>query len=117
MAKQPNSMLYPLPDKRPISAKPAAFLNQVDSLLSKYWGTVKKLLDAVSNASSINGKVEIDRAFAAKVLQEKAADDGMGDVASAKITKIMRGIDTLLRRENLGTKQRRLAMNSATTAG
>jgi hypothetical protein len=108
-----NLMLYPLPDKRPVSAKPASFLNQMDALLSKYWAQIKKLLDAVTNASSVNGKVEIDRAFAAKILKDKAADDGMADVAGAKVTRIMRAIDTLLRREKLGTKQRRLAMNAA----
>ena len=46
--------------------------------------------------------LEIVRGFAARRIQEEAKDAKMLDVANAKITRIMRAIETLLRRDDMG---------------
>ena len=101
-------LVKPLPDERPVSQRPNAFLNNVDTILSKLWGVkeFRQYLDHLTNANSITGKIEIDRGFAARRIQEEAGRAEMLDVASAKITKIMRAIETLLRRDDMGRKQR-----------
>ena len=96
MSIDPGKQLaLPLPEVRPASQRPATFLSNVDTLLSTLWGVkeFKQYLDHLTNANSVTGKFEIDRGFAAKRLQEEAAKAKMLDVASAKITKIMRAID------------------------
>ena len=103
-----KELSLPLPDQRPVSRRPNNFLTNVDALLSALWGVkeFKQYLDHLTNAKSITGKFEIDRGFAARRIQEEAAKAKMLDVASAKITKIMRAIETLLRRDDMGRKQR-----------
>jgi hypothetical protein len=103
-----KELSLPLPDVRPASQRPNTFLNNIDMLLSKLWGVkeFKQYLDHLTNAKSITGKFEIDRGFAAKRIQEEATRAEITDVASAKITKIMRAIETILRRDDMGRKQR-----------
>jgi len=111
-------MLFPLPEERPVSERPATFLANVDQLLWKLWGIqdFRKYLDAVTNRSAITGKFEIDRGFAAKRIQEEASRAKLTDVASAKLTKIMRAIETILRRDHLSRKQRLAALNAPKAA-
>lgn len=107
---------YPMPAVRPPSKKPATFLVDVDHLVSKYWSDAdwRRLLDAASNQTSITGKWEVDRGFAAKRLQDEAVKTGLVTVATAKISKIMRAIETLLRRDGLGRRQRLQALSGPT---
>jgi hypothetical protein len=116
--ENPGTQLsLPLPDVRPVSQRPATFLSNVDTLLSALWGVkeFKQYLDHLTNAKSITGKFDIDRGFAARRIQEEAAKAKMLDVASAKITKIMRAIETLLRRDDMGRKQRLRQIAAAAT--
>ena len=103
-----KELVLPLPDVRPISQRPNTFLSNVDAILSKLWGVkeFRQYLDQLTNAKSVTGKFEIDRGFAAHRIQQEAKDAKMLDVANAKITKIMRAIETLLRRDDMGRKQR-----------
>jgi hypothetical protein len=111
-------MAFPLPDQRPVSVRPSSFLNNTDVCLTPVWEdkTKKKYLDEVVNAKAHTGKVEYDRVYAAQFIKAEAKAKGLMDVASAKDTKVIRAIETLLRRDRLGTRQRRLAMNSVPQA-
>jgi hypothetical protein len=107
--KEPGTeVLVPLPEVRPTSERPSTFLANVDNLVGLLWPERdwRVNLDAITNKSSITGKVEIDRAFAAKRVQEEAVKAKMMDVAAARLTKVMRAIETILRRDKLGRKQR-----------
>lgn len=111
--KQPGTELTaPLPETRPTSERPSNLLTNVDNLMSVLWPEKewRVQLDAITNKSSITGKWEIDRGFAAKRVQEEAAKVKMMDVATARLTKIMRAIETILRRDKLGRKQRIAAL-------
>ena len=70
-----TEITLPLPEKRPEGTRSATFLTNVDNLVSMLWPEKdwRKNLDAITNKSSITGKVEIDRAFAGKRVQEEAA--------------------------------------------
>jgi hypothetical protein len=75
--KEPGTeVLVPLPEVRPHSERPSTFLANVDNLVGLLWPERdwRVNLDAITNKSSITGKVEIDRAFAAKRVQEAALD-------------------------------------------
>jgi hypothetical protein len=101
-------LILPLPEVRPINERPAKFLNLVDELMSKLWPDAdwRKYLDAITNKSAITGKWEVDRGFAARRIQEEAEKAGLIEVATAKLAKIMRAIETLLRRDDLDRKSR-----------
>jgi hypothetical protein len=111
--KQPGTeLLAPLPDVRPPNERPSTFLANVDTCVSVLWPEKdwRANLDAITNKSSITGKWEIDRGFAAKRVQEEAAKAKMMDVATARLTKVMRAIETILRRDKLGRRQRLAAL-------
>lgn len=111
-------MLYPLPELRQKAQRPSVFLNDVDGLLDKLWprNDFRKYLDAVTNKSAVEGKFECDRTMAAKHIRDEAREAKLMDVANAKLSRIMRAIETLLRRDKFGKKQRLAAMNSAPQA-
>lgn len=111
---QGRAVSFPLPDVRPVGQRPTTFLTNVDHIVSKLWSVRewRQLLDALSNKSAITGKWEVDRGFAAQRIQKEAKDLGLMDVATAKISKIMRAIETLLRRDHLGRRQRLAALNA-----
>ena len=105
--------LFPLPETRPISARPATFLASVDQLVSKLWSAKdwRQYLDALTNKSAITGNWVVDRGLAAKRVQDAAKDAGLMEVATAKLSKIMRALETILRRDHLGRRQRIAALN------
>jgi hypothetical protein len=105
--------LFPLPETRPLSARPATFLASVDQIISKLWSLKewRQYVDALSNRTSVTGKWEVDRGFAAKRVQEEATKANLTEVATAKLSKIMRAIETILRRDHLGRRQRLAALN------
>ena len=79
-----NELLYPLPETRPVSSRPTAFLTNVDMILSKLWGVkdFRKYLDAVTNKSAVEGKFDLDRSMAAQRVRaeaEKCQDHGCGE--------------------------------------
>jgi hypothetical protein len=109
-----KELSYPLPDVRPVSMRPTSFLHNVDTMLSKVWPVKakKKYLDEILNKDAVTGKVEYDRFVAAQFIKEEAKTVGLTDIVAAKETKIMRALETLLRRDNLGRKQRIAALLS-----
>lgn len=113
-----NELLYPLPETRPVSSRPTAFLTNVDMILSKLWGVkdFRKYLDAVTNKSAVEGKFDLDRSMAAQRVRAEAENAKITDVANAKLVRIVRAIETLLRRDDLGKKQRIGHMNSTQAA-
>ena len=113
-----NELLYPLPDVRPVNTRPNTFLTNVDMILSRLWGVkdFRKYLDAVTNKSAVEGKFELDRSMAAQRIRVEAENAKIMDVANATLARIMRAIETILRRDRLGKNQRISHMNSATQA-
>ena len=114
-AKQGSEvMLYPMPEVRPISDRPVTFLVNVDQIVSKLWPRkeFRQYLNAVTNKSAVEGKFESDRTLAAKQIRDEAENAKMMEVASAKLSRIMRAIETLMRRDDLGRKQRLAALNA-----
>lgn len=111
-------MLYPLPAVRQKVVRPNDFLTNVDNILDRLWPEkdFRKYLDAVTNKSAVEGKFEADRTLAALQIRNSAKDAKLLDVATATLAKIMRAIETLLRRDKFGKKQRIAAMNSAQAA-
>jgi hypothetical protein len=112
--KEPGKELFfPLPETRPVSERPQTFLAGVDQLLSKLWGVkdFRQFLDALTNKNAVTGNWAVDRGFAAKRIQEEAQKAGLTDIATAKLAKVMRAIETCLRRDHLGRKQRLTALN------
>jgi hypothetical protein len=107
-----------LPAVRPVSHRPVDFVSKVDGIVSALWPDKKwrAYLDAITNRSSITGKWEIDRGFAAKGVVEEAKRIGVPEVSEARLTKVMRAVETLLRRDDLGRKQRLLASRAAPEA-
>jgi hypothetical protein len=103
-----NELLYPMPETRPVRDRPTEFLTSVDMLLSKLWGVkdFRRYLDALTNQSAIEGKFELDRSMAALRIRNEARENKITDVANATLARIMRAIETLLRRDNLGKKKR-----------
>ena len=88
-------------------------LFSVDQLLTKLWPEkdFRQYLDKITNASAVTGKWEVDRGFAAARIQQEAKDTGMMDVVNVKLSKIMRAVETCLRRDGLGRRQRLAALN------
>ena len=111
-------MLYPLPAVRQKMVRPNDFLTNVDNILDRLWPEkdFRKYLDAVTNKSAVEGKFECDRTLAAQQIRNSAKDAKLLDVANATLAKIMRAIETLLRRDKFGKKQRIATMNSAQAA-
>lgn len=109
-----KNLVLPLPEERPASQRPATFLTNVDHIISKLWSVKdwRQYVDALTNQSAITGNWTVDRGFAAKRIQEEANKAGLMDVAHAKLSKIMRAIETILRRDDLGRKQRIRALTS-----
>ena len=106
-----------LPPERPQSTKPEAFLNTLEPLFDEKWldAGFRRLLETVTNAHSVNGSYETDRTVAALQVQTIATERRIPLVARAKLTKIKRGFETLLRRDKLGRRQR-IALLSAPQA-
>ena len=103
-----KELTYSLPETRPVSARPATFLASIDQIISKLWALKdwRQYVDSLTNKTSVTGVWSVDRGFAAKRIQEEASKLGFMDVATAKLSKVMRAIETILRRDNLGRKQR-----------
>ena len=107
-----KELALPLPDVRPVSQRPATFLSNVDTLLSALWGVkeFKQYLDHLTNAKSIHKRQVRHR--------PRLRGDGTASRKKAtprpkcwmwqapRSTKIMRAIETLLRRDDMGRKQR-----------
>lgn len=106
-----TELLYPLPETRPPGE--GSLLFSVDQLLTKLWPEkdFRQYLDKITNASAVTGKWEVDRGFAAARIQQEAKDTGMMDVVNVKLSKIMRAVETCLRRDGLGRRQRLAALN------
>jgi hypothetical protein len=104
---------WELPRIRPETKRPSNFLDHVDMIMDKLWPEegFYQYLNALTNKNSITGKFEVDRGFAAKQIQDAATESGIMDVATAKLSKIMNAIETLLRREKKGRKQRLEALH------
>jgi hypothetical protein len=107
--KEPGTEVsFPLPATRPVNLRPQKFLENVDTVLSKLWPDedFRKYLDKLTNKSAIEGKFEADRTMAAYRIRNEAGKVDLVDVATAKLNRIMRAIETLLRRDGYGRKQR-----------
>ena len=111
-------LFYPLPTVRVKKPRPSSFLANVDAILDVLWPDegFRKYLNAVTNKSAVEGKFECDRTLAAKMIRDQAAKSKFLDVAAATCSRIMRAIETLLRRDDYGKKLRLAALNSATPA-
>jgi hypothetical protein len=107
-----KELISPLPEVRPKAERPATFLANVDNIVDRLWSDAswRQYVDAITNKTAITGKWESDRTLAALRVQEEAKASGVMDVASAKLSKIMRAIETLLRRDKLGRFQRLAAL-------
>lgn len=112
---QGKELIFLLPETRPVKEHSETFLVNVDTLVDKLWtdSEWRKYLDAITNKTAVTGKWESDRTLAALRIQDEAKAIGLMDVASAKLSKIMRAIETLLRRHKLGRGQRLQALLAA----
>ena len=110
-----KQLAFPLPETAALSmrGRPRSSPAVLDQIISKLWAAkdFRQYLDALTNKSAITGVYVVDRGFAAKRIQDEANKSGLTEVATAKLSKIMRAIETILRRDKLGRKQRLAALN------
>lgn len=102
----------PMPKVLPSgAARTNSLLQQVEVLFFKYWTDPEfnVWLNSMDSKDAVEGKFDFDRAHAAKFLKDKAKVDGAPLVAQSKGSKIANKIEAILRRVDLGRKQRRLS--------
>lgn len=105
-----TELTWHLPRVLPEVSNPRSFLDHVHSILKKLWSSDEfyQYIDGVTNKLSVTGNFLVDRGFAARQIQDVAKEDGIADVATCKLSKIMRAIETILRRPEyaMGRKER-----------
>jgi hypothetical protein len=106
-----------LPEVLPPAKATSDFLPALSMIFQKLYPKpeFRRMLETVSNATSVHGSYQADRFEAARLTQAEALQSKVVIVATAKRTKIARGHETLLRRYDLGRKHR-LALLSAPKA-
>jgi hypothetical protein len=98
-----------LPDELPPSKKPSALVDAVDAILRSKWkdSELRKYLESIENDKSVTGSVEIDRAFAAKLVIEAGIETGLAEMFDGKsVTRVRSAINAALKRHDYGTQQR-----------
>ena len=98
---------------RPSGDGSSSLIYCVDQLLTKLWPdkNFRQYIEKITNSSAVTGKWEVDRGFAAARIQEEGRRAEMVEVVNVKLSKIMRAIETCMRRDGLGRKQRMAAIN------
>jgi hypothetical protein len=98
-----------LPEKFPPSQKKTALLDAVETIIRSKWedSELHKYLVSIENDKSVTGDVEIDRAFAARIVIEIGIESGLGELFEGKtLTKVRNAVNAAMRRNDMGTQQR-----------
>jgi hypothetical protein len=105
-----TELTWHLPRVLPEVSNPRSFLDHVHTIMKKLWPNEEfyKYINGVTNKSAITGNFLVDRGFAAQQISDVAKEEGITDVATCKLSKIMRAIETVLRKPEyrLGRKER-----------
>ena len=105
-----TELTWHLPRVLPEVSNPRSFLDHVHTIMKKLWPNddFYQYIDGVTNKSAVTGNFLVDRGFAARQISDVAKEEGIADVATCKLSKIMRAIETILRRPEyaMGRKER-----------
>ena len=105
-----TELTWHLPRVLPEVSNPRTFLDNVHTIMKRLWPNegFYQYIDGVTNKSAITGNFLVDRGFAAQQIADVAKEDGINDVATCKLSKIMRAIETVLRKPEyrMGRKER-----------
>jgi hypothetical protein len=98
-----------LPDELPPSNRKQSLVDIVGILLDKKWkdSDLKKYLEAIDNDKSVTGQIEIDRAFASKLIVDAAIEEGFAEMFKGKtLTKVRSALNLALKDRRYSTQQR-----------